>query len=108
MKVSQPKGVFPTGGKGRKPCPHDPSHYLASRMVHCPVCKKDLEAAHKPKKVEPTLTEKAIATVEDMGGIAAVRKHIDVARKALEALKPLGGLDDAEKTVALMERLKKL
>ena len=108
MKTNLPKGVYQSGGKGRKPCPHDPAHYLASRIVHCPVCKKDLESARKPKKEAAVLSEKAIAAVESLGGIQAVRKHISDARKALDVLKPLGGLEAAEKTVALMERLKNL
>ena len=106
-RIALPTGVFPTGGKGRKPCPFDPSHFLAARITdRCPACNKDLP--QKPKKAAPALTEKAIAAVEDLGGIQAVKKEIEAARKALDVLKPLGGLETAEKTVDLMERLKKL
>lgn len=102
-----PKGVFLTGGKGRKPCPFDPSHFLAARIAdRCPMCDKDLP--QKPKKAAPVLTEKAIAAVESLGGIQTVKRHIDAARTVLEVLKPLGGLEAAEKTVELMERLQRL
>ena len=107
--ASFPKGVFSTSGKGRKPCPHDSSHYLASRASRCLVCKKDVPAKTKKTKTEGGLPiEEAIPLIATLGGLNKVKAQIEAAEKAIAQLHKLGGLEAAKKTVALVGQLKSL
>lgn len=111
IMASLPKGVYTTGGKGRKPCPHDGDHFLASRAIRCPLCKKDVPAKSTGKKVKAEgglAIERAIPVIAELGGLKKVKAQIEAAEKAIAELERLGGLESARKTVALVEQLKSL
>jgi len=102
--VKLPKGVHEKPFRGRRPCPFDPSHYLASRAKDCPVCKKALPVKEKPE-IDPV---KAMPIIADMGGLQRVKELIAAVEESLAALKRLGGVDKAKATVAVIEKLRSL
>ncbi len=120
MAAKLPEGVFAAGGKGKKPCPHDGSHFLAARAVHCPKCDKAVapkvkKAGKKGAGSDMTFNQ-FIELVEKAGGVAKVRKsltEIAATREKLaeeeKALKDLGGIgaDQVKEGLDLIEKMVK-
>jgi len=102
--VKLPKGVHEEPGRGRRPCPFDPRHFLASRAKECQLCRKTLPIKERPE-IDPV---KSMPIISDMGGLQKVKELIETVEESLAALKRLGGVDKAKATVAVIEKLRSL
>jgi len=90
-----------TAGRGQKICPWC-SVPTAARAANCKHCGKPL------REQPPTLATIAaqLDTIKALGGVAKVKERIAKVRQEMEEFRQLGGIDQAEQLVEIVDKLK--